>query len=234
MSSLGFQRIYRAIMETPGWRASARSSDDAPSKDPTPERPVTYESERPLEDFPVVALSAWPTSSSSPGSSSSSRPPASRRGASTRDERHPFILAGGPLTFSNPLPLAGLADAVIVGEAEQITVDVCAELDAARAARAAARRLSRSPHVFVPSHHGAMLPPVAKVDDALLPPGPPSARRTPSSRHVPHRDRARLLALVHLLRHAPLDQRRHAHRPGRRILELIPPTPSAWGSSARP
>ncbi|MEZ4247785.1 MAG: hypothetical protein R3B99_06060 [Polyangiales bacterium] len=24
--------------------------------------------------------------------------------AEDRDERHPFVLAGGPLTFSNPLP----------------------------------------------------------------------------------------------------------------------------------
>src|SRR4249920_2910854 len=52
MSSLGYQRIYRAILEAPGLaceRAFLQEEDG--------ERPVTYESLRPLEAFPVVALS---------------------------------------------------------------------------------------------------------------------------------------------------------------------------------
>ena len=32
--------------------------------------------------------------------------------------RHPFVLAGGPLTFSNPVPLGPYADAVVMGEGE--------------------------------------------------------------------------------------------------------------------
>ncbi len=172
MSSLGFQRIYRAIMETPGMACErAFLSDDAPSKDPTPERPVTYESERPLEAFPVVALSVayeLELAGLIQLLEAAGIPP--RR--VDRDERHPFILAGGPLTFSNPLPLAGLCDAVIVGEAEQITLDVLRELESITGPGRRARqldRLSTLAHVFVPSHHGATLPPVAKVDDSLLP-----------------------------------------------------------------
>ncbi len=35
-----------------------------------------------------------------------------------RDERHPRVIAGGPLTFSNPLPLAPFVDAILMGEAD--------------------------------------------------------------------------------------------------------------------
>jgi radical SAM superfamily enzyme YgiQ (UPF0313 family) len=172
MSSLGFQRIYRAIMETPGMACErAFLSDDAESKDHVPERPLTYESERPLDAFPVVAVSvAYELELAGLVRllEGAGIPP--RR--EDRDERHPFILAGGPLTFSNPLPLAGLCDAVILGEAEQLTVEVLAELQAINGAGRRARQLDRLaalPHVFVPTHHGAILPPVAKVDDSLIP-----------------------------------------------------------------
>ena len=39
--------------------------------------------------------------------------------ARDRDDRAPFVLAGGPLTFSNPLPLAPFADAILMGEADE-------------------------------------------------------------------------------------------------------------------
>src|SRR3981081_896263 len=35
-----------------------------------------------------------------------------------RDDRHPLVVCGGPLTFSNPVPLAPFADAVVLGESE--------------------------------------------------------------------------------------------------------------------
>src|SRR5438445_8727704 len=53
MSSLGYQRIYRAIQETDGMmceRAFLPDEDD-------PSAPVTYESKTPLGDYPIVALS---------------------------------------------------------------------------------------------------------------------------------------------------------------------------------
>jgi hypothetical protein len=57
MSSLGFQRIYRAIMETPGLACErAFLGDD--EEDGTPqERPLTYESRTPIDAFPVIAVS---------------------------------------------------------------------------------------------------------------------------------------------------------------------------------
>src|SRR5438874_804111 len=86
-----------------------------------------------------------------------------------RDDRHPFVLAGGPLTFSNPLPLAAIADAVIIGEAEELTIEVLRVLESTSDRAKQKDALAKIPHVFVPDHHGAILPPVAKVDDALIP-----------------------------------------------------------------
>ena len=172
MSSLGYQRIYRAIMETPGMACErAFLADEGESSDRAPERPVTYESERPLDAFPVVAVSVayeLELAGLIQLLEAAGIPP--RR--VDRDERHPFILAGGPLTFSNPLPLAGIVDAIIVGEAEEITVQVLAELEAITGPGRRDRqrdRLATLPHVFVPTHHGATLPEVAKVPDAMIP-----------------------------------------------------------------
>jgi hypothetical protein len=58
MSSLGFQSIYRAIMEAPNMACERAFLDDrADTGDAEQERPITYESRTPLDAFPVVAVS---------------------------------------------------------------------------------------------------------------------------------------------------------------------------------
>src|SRR5690606_33447013 len=37
-----------------------------------------------------------------------------------QDERHPLIVAGGPLTFSNPEPLEPFVDVLVQGEADTL------------------------------------------------------------------------------------------------------------------
>jgi radical SAM superfamily enzyme YgiQ (UPF0313 family) len=172
MSSLGYQRIYRCLMETPGMMCERAFLPDEGIE----EAPLTYESLAPLGAFPIVALSvAYELEIAGLIKMLTlSRLPIRRE---DRDERHPFILAGGPLTFSNPLPLGPFVDAIIMGEAEELMPQVCAILDGATSRAAALDELARLDHVFVPSHHGTQLPTVAKVDDALLPAH--SAIRTP-------------------------------------------------------
>src|SRR5262249_17547871 len=135
-----------------------------------------------LEEFPIVAVSvAYELEIAGLVSMLDAAKIPARR--TERDARHPFVLAGGPLTFSNPLPLAGIVDAIIVGESEEPVAPVLegirselgggvrsasASLDGAARARAL-ERLAAIPHVFVPAHHGAVLPEVAKADNALLP-----------------------------------------------------------------
>jgi len=169
MSSLGYQRIYRAIMESPGLACERVVLDDEAETDLCAQsRPLSYESGRPLEEFPVVAASvAYEIEIGGLVRllDAASIPPLREE----RDDRHPFVLAGGPLTFSNPLPLAPFCDAVVIGEAEQIVVEVLRVLESTPGRAARLDALAKIPHVFVPDHHGAVLPTVAKVPDEMIP-----------------------------------------------------------------
>jgi radical SAM superfamily enzyme YgiQ (UPF0313 family) len=170
MSSLGYQRIYRAIMESSGMACERVVLDDEAENDLAVQaRPVSYESLRPLDEFPVIAASiAYEIEIGGflRMLDAASVPPL----RSERDPaRHPFVLAGGPLTFSNPLPLAPFCDAVIIGEAEVITVEVLRILESTSSHVERLAALAKIPHVFVPEHHGAVLPTVAKVPDDMIP-----------------------------------------------------------------
>jgi radical SAM superfamily enzyme YgiQ (UPF0313 family) len=176
MSSLGYQRIYRSLMEAPGLACERAFLDDECEGDAAlaPERPCTYESLRPLDEMPLLAFSVayeLELAGMVRMLRAAEIPPSRRK----RDDRHPLIVAGGPLTFSNPAPLGEIADAIVIGEADTRVVDV------ARSARQSSRAaqldaLAKLPHVFVPSHHD-VVPPVGAEDDAVLPAH--SAIRTP-------------------------------------------------------
>jgi radical SAM superfamily enzyme YgiQ (UPF0313 family) len=169
MSSLGYQRIYRAIHEAPGLACErAVLDDEAEGKLQAQSRPITYESRRGIDEFPVIAASiayegeiaGFLTMLEKAGI------PALRE---ERTDRHPRVIAGGPLTFSNPLPLAPFCDAIVIGEAEVITIDVLRAIEASPDRASMWTRLAEMPHVFVPEHHGEILPIVAKVPDEMIP-----------------------------------------------------------------
>jgi radical SAM superfamily enzyme YgiQ (UPF0313 family) len=177
MSSLGYQRIYRAFMEAPGLACERAFLDDECEGDAArpPERPVTYESLRPIDDFSLIAFSvAYELEISGVVRmlQAAGIPPRRR----DRDERHPVIVAGGPLTFSNPMPLAGIVDAIVVGEAETRSVDVARAIEEAPTRALQLDGMAKIPNVFVPTHH-TMLPTPGAEHDALLPAH--SAIRTP-------------------------------------------------------
>src|SRR5262245_4555616 len=171
MSSLGFQRIYRAIQEAPGLACERAFLDDGAEKTLASQgRPVTYESQRGLDEFAILAVSvAYELEIAGLVRLLQAAGIPVRR--AERKDRHPFVLAGGPLTFSNPLPLAGIADAIVVGEGEELVVEVLRAIaeDEPRGRAAQLERLAKIPHVFVPAVHGEVLPEVAKADEALLP-----------------------------------------------------------------
>src|SRR5262249_23738546 len=91
----------------------------------------------------------------------------------------PFILAGGPLTFSNPVPLAPYADAVVMGEAEGVLADVLARIEGAGSRAGALLQLAAHPNVFVPDHHGEQLAALAQCEGDDLPAWGPI--RTPNT-----------------------------------------------------
>jgi radical SAM superfamily enzyme YgiQ (UPF0313 family) len=177
MSSLGYQRIYRALMDAPGLACERAFLDDECEADAAylPEHPVTYESMRPVEELPVLAFSvAYELEIAGLiRMLNSARIPARRR---DRDSRHPLIIAGGPLTFSNPMPLSGIVDAIVVGEADARVVEAIRAIEEGGTREEQLERLAAIPHVFVSAHHKD-LPSVGAEDDAILPAH--SAIRTP-------------------------------------------------------
>jgi radical SAM superfamily enzyme YgiQ (UPF0313 family) len=171
MSSLGFQQIYRLLQELPGVacerfflpdgadRAEARAELEAP---------VSYEGLRPLGEFPLIAASvAYELELAG------LLRMLDAAGIPVRADQRgcvgPLIIAGGPLTFSNPLPLTPFVDAIVMGEAEDVIAPL---VDACRAAAdktAALDALAALPHVFVPRHHGHVLPALGSASDESLP-----------------------------------------------------------------
>jgi len=120
MSSLGFQTIYREIHLHP--EASAERAflpDDAREYRSAHIPVVTYETEIPISEFPVVAFSiAYELELTGILEMLDlSGIPLLRQ---DRTEKHPLIIAGGPLTNSNPLILAPFVDLILMGEGEEL------------------------------------------------------------------------------------------------------------------
>ena len=189
MSSLGYLQIYKQIQIEPAMACERVFLPDDAGSALFEDEPLSYESLRPLVDFPVIALSvAYELEMAGLVQllHAASIPPL----RTERDERHPLIVTGGPLTFSNPLPLAAFADVVIMGEADEVALealrvvrDTWGQSPGDPSQRAAAlRRLADMPHVYVPEHHGTdaeSLPPIAQCADDLLPAWSPI--RTPDT-----------------------------------------------------
>ena len=176
MSSLGFQQIYRSVQAEPDMaadRAFLPDDEDGPRV-----LPLTYEQLRPLSDYPVIALSvAYELELAGVVRLlEMAGIPAFRE---ERAPSFPFVLAGGPLTNSNPLPLAPFVDAIVMGEADTLAVDVLRVLRDAPSREQGLDTLAAMPHVFVPSRHGSDMPGIAQCDDDLLPAWAPI--RTPDT-----------------------------------------------------
>ncbi len=172
MSSLGFQTIYREFNALPGVAAErAFLPDDAQDARRRRERLCTYESNRPIGDFPVVAFSlAYELEIAGVCDclDLAGIPAFAEERAAIR-ARFPLIVIGGPLTFSNPVPAAPYADVMILGEGEDL-IAVLVEAVRSQSDRGALlRSLAQVPGYYVPSIHGETPPPIAAAADARLP-----------------------------------------------------------------
>ncbi len=170
MSSLGFQSMYREINARPGRAAERAFLPDDVEAHATAGLPLeTYESQRPVGNFAVIGMSVafeLELAGVVHSLTIAGIPVLSEE----RDDSHPFILMGGPLTFSNPLPLSPFADAILMGEADEtinLALDILFSIpDKQGRLEALAREI---PSCFVPSIHGDALPFGAKCDDSKLP-----------------------------------------------------------------
>ena len=165
MSSLGYQTIYRQIQTSERFACErVFAPDDAGTAKPD----LSYEGERTLRAFPLVAFSvAYELELAE------LLRMLDRAGVPVlRDDRKdgdPLVLAGGPLTFSNARPLAPFADAIVLGDADDSILDVigAAFEPGPRVAKLEALAALRS--VWVPSLHGEQEPAIATCTSEALP-----------------------------------------------------------------
>jgi radical SAM superfamily enzyme YgiQ (UPF0313 family) len=167
MSSLGFQTIYREIhLHRDAAADRAFLPDDIESYRKARLPVVTCETETPIADYPVAAFSiAYELEITGILEMLDlSGIPVLRQ---DRNDRHPLIVAGGPLTYSNPEILAPFADLIILGEGEEL---IHAFLDAANEAtrEELLTRFSALPGCCVPGRTRGPLR-IARVDDERLP-----------------------------------------------------------------
>lgn len=171
MSSLGFQQVLRCLNALPDTMAERAFLPDelADAETPPPSAPVlTYESRRPISAFPVVAFSvAYELEVT--GLLSCLAASGIPLLASERGPRDPWIVVGGPLTFSNPAPLAPFADVIVMGEAEGLLAELMDTLWGGGTRAEVLRELAQRPGYFIPTEHGDALPPVAKAAAPELP-----------------------------------------------------------------
>jgi radical SAM superfamily enzyme YgiQ (UPF0313 family) len=159
MSSLGYQQIYRVLHNMPGVAADRAMLDV----------PRTLEEDQPIGNYPILAYSvAYELELAGVVETlDTAKIPVLTK---DRDARHPLIIGGGPLTFSNPAPMGPFFDVIILGEGEELIEEL---INIARDVSYVRDRvwdaLAGKPGYYLPHIHGEVVPPVAAVDDALLP-----------------------------------------------------------------
>ncbi len=170
MSSLGFQTIYRLFNQMDAVNCERAFLPDNPElyrKKKT--KLFTFESEREVQKFDIVAFSvAYETEIL--GMIENLELSAIPVFSSDRNSRyHPLVIAGGPLTFSNPLPVGPFVEVILLGEAEELISILVQHYKEANDRKELLKTLAGIPGFYVPSVHGNNLPLIAKADHSLLP-----------------------------------------------------------------
>ena len=113
MSSLGFQTIYREIHAHPEAAAERAFLPEALEDFRASRTPLfTLESQTPVATFPVLAFSvAYELELG--GLLSMLALAGLPLLSEERSAQHPLVVAGGPLTFSNPTPLEPFVDVLV-------------------------------------------------------------------------------------------------------------------------
>ena len=153
ISSLGYQVAYRLFNERPQFACERAFL----YKGPLDTDMRTLESGKPLRSFPIIAFSlAYELDYTN--IIKILKAAGIPLLASERDERHPFIIAGGVTTFYNPAPIAPFVDAFLIGEGELLIpafVEVFNEWQKKKLSRAdLIEMLALMPGVYLPSFHG--------------------------------------------------------------------------------
>lgn len=169
MSSLGFQTIYRVLND----RADVVCERAFLPEDPDGWRQarvplLTFESKRPVDEADIIAFSiAYETEVI--GLLDCMELAGLPLRSQDRGDGWPLVLFGGPLTNSNPLPVAPFADVIIMGEGEELVHVVVDWWKNSKSRALFLTDIATLPGVYVPSVHGEILRPIAQACDSLLP-----------------------------------------------------------------
>ena len=170
MSSLGFQTIYRTLNSRDDVVCERAFLPDDPQAWHDARMPlVSFESKRRIDEFDIVAFSVAYEVEILGLLECLDLAGIPFRHADRKGGGWPFILFGGPLTNSNPLPVAPFCDAMVMGEGEEL---VHLTVNWWREAKDRARLLEDLavvPGFYVPSIHGEVLRPLAQARNESLP-----------------------------------------------------------------
>lgn len=155
MSNLGFQSVYQLFNSYNGI-ACERVFIPDPDIEKEIERTraplVTLESETPVSDFDVLAISvSFETDYLNiPKLLRLSKIPVKAR---ERNEWHPLVIMGGAAAFLNPEPVADFVDVVSVGEGEVLVPSLIKVMNEAESREDLLVRLTREPGFYVPKFY---------------------------------------------------------------------------------
>lgn len=177
MSSLGFQTVYRLLNEQPGVvceRAFLPDRDELALYEKSGETLVSLESERPVNQFDLVAFSISFEADfiNIPRILRLARIPEL---ANERDETDPLIIAGGAAMFINPEPAAAFFDLIAIGEGETLVPRLSDFLlgNTALPRPALLQHAATLPGIYVPA-----LPPQQPIERVCAPADAPPAHST--------------------------------------------------------
>jgi len=157
MSHIGSAILYRTLNDHP-WIAAERAYTPWPDREQQlreAKLPLSsLENGRSLADFDIVGFSLQYELCYSNVLSMLDLAGLPMR-ATERDEQAPLIVVGGPCAF-NPEPLADFFDCAVIGDGEEVVVELCATVRASKASgekRASLlKRLAAIEGIYVPSH----------------------------------------------------------------------------------
>ncbi|MEL7059777.1 MAG: radical SAM protein [Acidobacteriota bacterium] len=145
MSSLGFQRVYELVHDTPGW-ASERFFTNGEGM------PLSVESDRPLDAFACVAFSVSFEEDYVNLLAMLDRARIPLRRAE-RGSFGPLIVLGGSCAAINPLPMSEFIDVFALGAAENLLPSLLPPLEEDLDREALLDRLADTPGYYVPARH---------------------------------------------------------------------------------
>ncbi|HYS19425.1 MAG TPA: radical SAM protein [Candidatus Binatia bacterium] len=177
MSNLGFQTIYRhlnAIPDVVCERVFMPEPADVEEMRRSATQPFSLESLRPLTDFHLVGFSVTYEGDYINVLRLLAMAGVPLRAAARRDH-DPLVLMGGVCAFSNPEPIAPFMDFVVVGEGEELVVELIAAYRAGYQDRA--RFLASLPAldgVYVPERYDVAYGVDGTVADVVARDGAPA------------------------------------------------------------